>query len=170
MRRYVQGHRHLSGGNISQTKMHRPVLGGWPSRSNYGKVVPALLRSSRRRQRYAVQPVVHLRLARETPAKQLSLQLPQLDLLIRHRIIRRRTRPLNHNLSVLPADVAQRQSPRTGELLQRPVAAAFELGRTFAQVVSARNRGRLGEIDVSVIASVQVGIAEIADTSARLQG
>ena len=109
-----------------------------------------------------MQPVVDLRIARETSAKYFSLQLRQLDLLIRHRVIRSCAGLLERDLIVLPAYVAQCHSSRGRKVtfIQRPLAAAFELGDAFAQVVPARDRRGISEVNVRFVARVQVRIAE----------
>src|SRR5271157_46181 len=45
--------------------------------------------------------------------------------------------------------------------------AAFEFSNSFAQILAADNRCRLAEINVNVVASVQMGILKIADAPAR---
>ena len=114
-----------------------------------------------------MQPVVYLRVAAKISAKQLSLQLRQLDLIIRQRVFRCRASFLKRNLIVLPRYVAEHQSSRTSELLQRPVSAASKVGEPFSQIVPSGNRCSLRAIDVSFVACVQVRIVEIADASAR---
>ena len=49
------------------------------------------------------------------------------------------------------------------------MAAAFALGDAFAQLAPADNRAGLGEVDMSVVASAHLGIAEVADPSVRFQ-
>ncbi len=116
-----------------------------------------------------MQPVIDLGVTRESPAQYFALQLRQLDLLIGDGVVRSHAGLLECDLVVLPAEVAQRESARGREVIERPMAAAFELGDPVAQVMPAGNRCRLREIDVRLVLCVDPGIAEIADTPGGLE-
>src|SRR3984957_4207810 len=142
MRRNAQSRSHVTGRNVAQTNTHGSGLHSGklslpsffcrrPEHSDLRQVLATLWRFARRR-RDAVQPVVNLWVAICSPAEHLRLQLRQLDLLIGYRIVGHGAGLLDHDLIVLPAQVAPYQRSSGGKIIQRPVAAAFEFGWAFA--------------------------------------
>src|SRR5579864_9371714 len=142
----------------------------WPQRGNNRHIFIIQPRTACRfRFRRGVLPVVNLHIARKASIPQLALKLRKFNLLIVKGIIRDDVRLLQVDLIVLPAKVTESQRPGSRELLKRPCALAFEFRYAFAKITAARDGSGFAEIEVSVVAGLDLRMPKVADPPTRFQ-
>src|ERR1022692_1398816 len=164
-------------GKVVQTKKDKSALDGW--RLWFGGLLPGLQRRSSgndgslealsdggREVLGGREPLIEFDIAGDASAENPPLQLGEFELLIADRVVGAERSLGEGNLIVLPGQVAQDKQAIGGELIEGPVAVSLELDNTAAKIVAAGDGGGFREVELCIVGSLQMRMAEVCDLPA----